>query len=104
MRLTNRPYQDENLALHPHAGKTGLQALGELGLADPRKAGHVHGDSRLQSDRDQLNEVGKLHGRATDLTIARADGGHLSDTRFGLDTANAKTALGETAPGRAAHK
>ena len=61
LRLANRPDQDEDLALHAGARESGLQALGELGLADARKAGHVHRDARLQADGDQLNEVGELH-------------------------------------------
>ena len=50
-----------DLALHARARESGLEALGELGLADAREAGHVHRDARLQANGNQLNEVRELH-------------------------------------------
>ena len=51
----------KTLHLMPGAREPRLEALGELGLADAGKAGHVHRDARLQADRDQLDEVFELH-------------------------------------------
>ena len=65
----------KTLHLMPGARESGLEALGELGLADAGKAGHVHRDARLQADRDQLDEVFEFHlGQApggTDAGYAR---------------------------------
>ena len=61
LRLANRSDQDEDLALDAGALEASFEALRELGLPDAGKAGHVHGDARLQADRDQLDEVPELH-------------------------------------------
>src|SRR2546430_13744824 len=49
--------EDEDLALQARPGEAGLQALGELGLADAGKPRHVHRNARLQANGDQLDEV-----------------------------------------------
>ena len=59
--LANRADQDEDLAFEAGTREPGLEALGELGLADAGKAGHVHRDARLQADGDQLDELFELH-------------------------------------------
>ena len=54
------------LHLSPARCEPGLEALGELRLADAGKAGDVHRDPRLQADGDQLDEVGEFHGSERD--------------------------------------
>ena len=61
LRFTNGADQHDDLALDAHAREARLEALGELGLADARKPRDVHGDTRLQADRNQLDELRELH-------------------------------------------
>ena len=49
------------LHLMPARAKRAFEALGELGLAHARKAGHVHRNAGLQADRDELNELREFH-------------------------------------------
>ena len=59
--LPNGADEDEDSALEPRPCESSLETLGELGLADAGKAGHVHRDASLQADSDQLDEVPELH-------------------------------------------
>ena len=61
LRLANGADEDDDLALDPRAGESGLETLCELGLADAGKPDHVHRDPRLQADRDQLYEMFEVH-------------------------------------------
>ena len=61
--LPNRPDQDDHLAFDPDAIESRLEALGELGFADAGKAGHVHRDTGLEPDGDELHEMSEFHSR-----------------------------------------
>ena len=71
----------KTLHLSPAACESRLETLGELGLADAGKAGHVHRDARLQADRDQLNEVPEFH-----VSVNEAGSANRSRTRASAST------------------
>ena len=61
------------LHLSPARCESRLETLGELGLADAGKAGHVHRDASLQADRDQLNEVFEFHHAFASAGVRQLD-------------------------------
>ena len=73
------------LHLMPGAGEPRLETLGELGLADAGKAGHVHRDARLQADRDQLDEVSEFHAVGVRHRIVRFGDRRAPPDYIGMD-------------------